>query len=454
MRVGDHALILGGSMAGLATAAALSDRFDRVTIVERDVLPDGAEGRRGVPQGRHGHALLPGGLEELSTLLPGLLDDLQRAGAETVRRGGHLRFHSYAGMLMQVEFERDVVAATRPLIEWAVRERVRRLPNVTFRDGHDIRRLMTAGHRVVGAVVAAHGRDVEEGLHADLVVDATGRGSRTPHWLAELGFPVPETDEVHVDVRYTTRFFRSATPPGGAKQILVTGNPGNQRGAFAQAVEGDRWLVTLMGMHGEQPPSDLGGFIDYARRLAASDIAELISGATPDGDAETTTYPASRRRRYERLRRFPERYVVLGDAMCSFNPIYGQGMSVAAREARILRDVVDRGLDRIGPRFFRRARRIVDIPWDQSVGADLRDPRVIGPRPLRWRLITAYLDRVFPAATRDPVVALTLFHVIGLVAAPETLMRPAVVARVLRDRRRHGAPISAGAEMAPATLAR
>jgi hypothetical protein len=146
--------------------------------------------------------------------------------------------------------------------------------------------------------------------------------------------------------------------------------------------------------------------------------------------------------------------VVVGDAMCSFNPVYGQGMSVAAREARILRDVVDRGLDRIGPRLFRRARRIVDIPWDQSVGSDLRDPRVVGPRPLRWRLITAYLDRVFPAATRDPVVALRLLHVIGLVAAPESLMHPAVVARVLRDRRRHGAPIPAGAEMAPATLAR
>jgi 2-polyprenyl-6-methoxyphenol hydroxylase-like FAD-dependent oxidoreductase len=291
-----------------------------------------------------------------------------------------------------------------------------------------------------------------EELAADLVIDATGRGSRTPTWLAAHGYAAPEEDRVQVGVHYATRLFhRDPATLGGARMVLVAAAPGVHRGGFAQAIEGGRWLVTLIGVLGTRPPEDLGGFMAYASTLLADDIHQIVAEAEPAGGPWTMSYPASIRRRYERLRRFPERLVVIGDAVCSFNPTYGQGMSVATTEALVLRDLLDAGMGRIGRRFFRKMRRIVDVPWDQSVGADLRDPQVIGPRTQRWRVLTPYHDRVMKAAHRDPVVSHALTNVLGLVAPPQSLVHPRMVARVLRsDRRRLGGAVPTEPTPSPA----
>lgn len=434
-----HVVILGGSMTGLAVAAALTDRARRVTIVERDRLPAVGQDRRGVPQGRHGHALLPAGLMGLEALLPGLTDDLRAAGAELCDRPEDLRFHAYGGMLQQVDTGHEIAAATRALLEGVVRERVRDLDGVHILDDRDVTGLVptATGDAVAGVAVRDRSADgPPTTLAADLVVDATGRGSRTPRWLADLGFDPPTTERVRVDVHYRTRLFRRDRPgPGGARQVLVTSEPGLPRAGFAQAVEGDRWLVTLVGVLGTRPPADLDGFRAFAGTLAAPDIHAIVADAEPAGQAVHATYPASVRHRYDRLRRFPGRFVVVGDAVCSFNPTYGQGMSVAVSEASVLRDLLDGGLDRIGPRFFRRSRGLVDVPWDQSVGADLRHPQVEGPRTVRWRLLTPYLTSVFRAAHHDATVARTLLEVMGLIERPEALLRPALVARVVRSLR-------------------
>ena len=433
---GQRAMVLGGSMAGLTAAATLALRFGQVTIVERDALPAAAAARRGVPQGRHGHALLPAGLLALEALLPELTGDLVAAGAHAVRDEGCLRLHLHGGFLADVVLPERVIAASRPLIEAAVRRRVLALPNVDLVQGCDARGLVTdeARTRVTGVrLLPRRNGASEEVVHADLVVDATGRGSRSPVWLAALGYDAPDEEQVEVDIHYTTRLFRrDGTDLDGARQVLVGAIP-TGRGAFMQTVEDDCWLVSLVGYFGDRPSADLDGFRAFAASLETPEAFAIATSCTPVGEAATTAYRASRRRRYERLRRFPDRYVVLGDALCSFNPTFGQGMSVAALEADLLGRVVDRGLDRVGRRFFRRARRLVDVPWQLATGEDLRFPHVAGHRDVQMRLVGRYVQRLMRVARRDPEVALAFLRVLGLLAPPESLMAPRVLRRVLRS---------------------
>ena len=232
---------------------------------------------------------------------------------------------------------------------------------------------------------------------------------------------------------------------------MVTIPHDGRRGGVVLAVEGDRWIVTLVGLMGERPPADLDGFVEYARTLWVDDLHELVAAAEPLGEASTGGFPSYLRRRYDRLRRFPSRYVVTGDAVCSLNPVYAQGMSVAISEARALGQILDQhGLDQVGRRFFQRTKRTVDDAWTMATGADLGYPAVEGPRPARWRLINAYVNRLLRVAHRDPVVATAFMEVNGMVAPPQHLMRPRIVSRVLTG----GRTQPAGPAPATPTMAR
>jgi 2-polyprenyl-6-methoxyphenol hydroxylase-like FAD-dependent oxidoreductase len=431
--VGEHAVVLGASMAGLATAAALAKRFDRVTIVERDTLPRFEEYRKGVPQGRHVHILLPAGRVGLADLLPGVVEDFRARDARRMDTT-EVRFHIAGGSLLLADADLEFVGATRPLLESIVCDRVRALSGVQFLEDHDARGLLTSPDRarVTGVRLGSRDSNTEETLAGDLVVDATGRSSHSPQWVAELGYPSPDEERLQVGVHYTTRLFRRE--PGdlqGCQNLVVTIPPDGRRGGVLLAVEGDRWLVTLVGLLGERPPANLDGFVEYARSLWVGDLHEVVGAAEPLGDASTGGFPSYLRRRYDRLRRFPDRYVVTGDSVCSLNPVYAQGMSVAIVEARALGQVLDQhGLNRVGPRFFQRTKRTVDEAWTMATGADLGHPAVQGPRTARWRLINVYFNRLLRVAHRDPVVAKAFMEVNGMVAPPQHLMRPRTVARV------------------------
>jgi 2-polyprenyl-6-methoxyphenol hydroxylase-like FAD-dependent oxidoreductase len=454
-QVGESAVVLGGGLAGLAAAAALAERFHRVTIVESDTLAGADAYRRGVPQGRHLHILLPAGRVGLADLLPGVVGDLRARGARVIDTT-EVRFHIAGGSLLLDGADLDIVSATRPLLESVVRDRVRAQPGVRFLEGRDARGLLTTpdGSRVTGVRLGSRDSNTEDTLAGDLVVDATGRTSRSPHWVADLGYPSPDEERLQVGVHYTTRLFRRE--PGdleGCQAVVVTIPPGDCRGGALLAVEGDRWLVTLVGLLGERPPADLEGFVVYARTLWVGDLHDVAAAAEPLGEAATGGFPSYLRRRYDRLRRFPGRYVVTGDAMCSLNPVYAQGMSAAIGEARALGQVIDRhGLDKVGPRFFQQTRRTVDAAWTMATGADLGYPAIQGPRPARWRLMNAYINRLLRVAHRDPVVAKAFMAVNGMVAPPQHLMRPRIVSRVFTGGRSPaGKNANATAESAPGT---
>jgi 2-polyprenyl-6-methoxyphenol hydroxylase-like FAD-dependent oxidoreductase len=434
-----HAIVLGASMAGLLAARVLADEFERVTVVERDRLPVAADNRRGVPQGRHVHTLLPSGADIIDELFPGLLKELVEAGAPKLDDYTRLHFvPDGVHRLTPLGLTEPVHQASRPLLEAAVRRRVRGLANVQILGSCTVVGLATGAtrDRVTAARVVRHGATTEQVLPADLVVDATGRGSRTPTRLAEIGYDRPAEDEVVVDLRYASRLIR--LEPGAVPEQLVLIGPTPQRprtmGLFAY--ENDTWLFTVSGYAGHHPAADYQSMVDFAAQLAPPHMVAALRNAEPLTDVSTFPFRANLRRRYDRMRRFPHGLLVVGDAMCSFNPIYGQGMSVAAKQAIALRQCLRRGDQNLARRFFRSAAKPIDIAWRMAVGSDLALPQVQGPRPLAVRLINAYVHRLFVAAEHDPVVAVRFLRVSAFLDKPSRLMTPPILARVIAGNRR------------------
>jgi hypothetical protein len=310
------------------------------------------------------------------------------------------------------------------------------MPAVALLDGCDAASLTVTPDRmrVTGArTIRRADGSAEESLAAELVVDCTGRHSRVPATLESLGYGRPPVELVQIGVGYATRTYRlDRASLGGDLGILVGATPSHPRGGALAAVEGGRCLLTLFGILGDHPPTDPAGFEDFAASLQFPDIHEAMRRAEPLDEPVAFRHPASVRQRYERLRRFPDGLLVMGDAVSTFNPIYGQGMSVLALQGLALRRHLT---DPAGPRplgFHREVGRIVDVPWNMATGADLSFPGVVGRRTVGMRVLGAYVARLQAGAARDARLGRAFLRVAGLVDPPQALLRPGVVARTLR----------------------
>lgn len=428
-------MVLGGSMAGLLAARVLSDAFAEVVIVDRDKLAGVTTARRGVPQGRHVHGLLARGQQILDELFPGFTAEAIAAGIPTGDLG-ELRWFFNGERLRPASTGLVCVSADRPVLEGQVRARVAALPNVSLAEECDIVGLLTApdGRRVTGVRIQRRAAgSAEQALAADLVLDATGRGSRTPAWLAELGYAKPAEERIKIDLTYTTRHYRlpDESVMNGDLSINPVGSPTSPRGAFFSRVQDGRSILSLTGVLGDAAPTDPDGFLDWVRSLPVPDVYEVIRDAEPLDDPVSFHYPASVRRRYDQLEELPDRLLVLGDAACSFNPVYGQGMTVAAQEALVLSEHLADG--RPQPLAFQRdIAGVIEVPWQISAGGDLGFPQVEGPRSPEVQQMNAYLALLQSAATRDGVVTRTFMRVAGLVDPLTELMSPDMVDRVLK----------------------
>lgn len=425
----DHAVVLGASVAGLLAARVLADHFQQVTILERDALPLGTDARRGVPQGAHCHALLASGRRVIEDLFPGLTAEAVAQGAVLGDAARDCRWFLAGGRLASSSSDLIALLASRPFLESLIRQHVLAIANITVRPQSQVEGLTATATRDRVTGVICDGTP----LAADLVIDATGRVSRLPLWLEQLGYDAPPDETIEVGLRYTTRSFRRhAADLGGDLATVIPPTPEGKRGGVMLAQEGDRWTVTLVGHFEQHAPEDLAGFLDYARSLPAPYIYETVRDAEPLGPAHSTRFPASRRRRYEYLHRFPEGLLVLGDAVCSFNPVYGQGMSVAALEAEALDAALWIRTPQLARRFFQQISRVIDTPWSIAAGNDLRMPEVVGPRGPLVNGVNWYMERFQRAAQHDAVLAVAFHRVGNLLAPPATLLQPKQLLRVVR----------------------
>jgi flavin-dependent dehydrogenase len=420
-------VVIGAGMAGLAAARVLADRADKVTIFERDPLPDHPGDRPGVPQGHHPHALLVAGNDALERLFPGLTGELADHGAVKADAAQDIAFWQLGAFRTRFHSGIPVVSATRALLELLIRRRVTKQENVTLISNTAVRRVTGVRARRVHGVETADGRD----QRADLVVDATGRAGSSG-WLRSLDLPHPAEQRVRVDVGYATRLLKRE--PGQLDGLLLAGvadTPPRPRFGVAFAVDGGRWQVTLGGWHGDHAPADPAAYREFAASLPDPLIARLIDAAEPLTAVRSHTFPASRRRYYERLPDPPRGYVAIGDALCAVNPIYGQGMTMAVLEALALADA---GNDIAA--YYRAAARIVDTPWRIATGADFQFPQTAGRRPAGLAIFNSYVRRVVLGTHVSNELHRRMLRVQHLLESPSALIRPATVARAVWHSRR------------------
>jgi flavin-dependent dehydrogenase len=330
-----------------------------------------------------------------------------------------------------------------------VHARIRALPTAEIIDGCDILGLVTTADRdrVTGVRIARRAAGgAEDTIGANLVVDATGRGARTPGWLAAIGYDQPPEERLGIRLKYATRHLRLRPGAlGGAKVVGIGAEPARPTGLVLFAQEQGRWILTAFGYGGHHPPTDPQGFLRFVEAVAPPGLFAAIRDAEPLDDIVAYQFPANLRRRYERLRRFPAGLLVIGDAICSTNPAHALGMSVAALQAAALRASLADGDRDLARRFFRAAAKPVNTAWQLAVGADLSLPQVQGPRPLPVRVINAYVNWALTAAERDHVVAERFLRVAALQDPPPQMFRPSTALRVAlgNRRRRHATAIEA-----------
>jgi 2-polyprenyl-6-methoxyphenol hydroxylase-like FAD-dependent oxidoreductase len=453
-----HAIVIGGSIAGMLTARVLVEHFDRVTIIERDALPDHASPRKGTPQARHLHVLLERGRQIMEQFFPGLTETLISDGASLLDTAGNCSILNPAGWAVQFRSGIHMLTCSRDLLDLHLRRRLKTHPRISWKQGVDVTALVHDDRQgaVRGVVLKKRsqafgaecpsdsgesvGSESDTILSADFVADASGRGSRAPQWLESLGYGRPHETIVSARMGYATRVFRRPPALRASRQgvFIQAAPPVHTRSGVAVPIEGDRWIVSVSGGDADYPPTDPDGFMDFVRSLRSSAIYDAIKDCEPVSPVFGRRGLDNHMRHFDRMTHWPENFVVLGDAACAFNPVYAQGMASAAMaalaldrcfRARRLRDGHAKGLAK---RFQIRLARVVRVPWLLATREDLRYRHVSGAEPsaaARWA--HRYMDQVFRVITRSRATRSRSLQVFHLLRHPVTLLHPGNVARVL-----------------------
>ena len=429
---GRRAIVVGASIAGLLAARVLSSHFAEVLLLERGQLPAEPVHRSSVPQGRHTHGLLAGGMDAIERLLPGLVAELLSKGCPSGDNLHDLSWIFGGARLAVGESGVRGLTLARPVLEHAIRTRVLALPGVQLRTGIRMAALVVNAGRIAGVRVATADGD-EETVDCSVLVDATGRTSKLPEFLEMAGYAPPRVEEVVLETNYVSRTY--ARTPAHATcgvGVLVVSSPEVPRGGMALALDARTWIVSQYGLGSVRPPLDPSGYLDYARSLAGPQLARLLETSRPLDDPATMKFASSRRLHYEELRRLPDGLFVCGDALASFNPTFGQGITVAAlqveRLAALGSAIAATGANR---RFLRQASAIVDGAWNTAAGRSFLYRGVRGRPTLAMRLANAYLPRVVACAHSDLSVARRLVRALNFLVPPTSLFAPDILAKVL-----------------------
>lgn len=451
----DHAVVIGGSMAGLLTARVLSDHFEQVTLIEADKPHDGPEPRKGVPQGRHTHAVLSGGAEIIDSLFPGMWDEMCKAGTRRADLASDWAWFHYGVWKSRQPSQLYMYCQTRPFLEWHVSQRVQQIDNVTIRPRHKVTELLhdDQNHQVIGVAVAPRDAGKDEQpfeLRSTLVVDTSGRGTRAPKWLEQLGYGRPEEELVKTEIGYASRIvrLRDDLARDWACMLVYPQPPHDTRVGYIFAVEGGRHIVTLAGYCADYPPADEDGFTAYARSLCRPEYFDALRDSEPLSPISSYRLPGNLRRRYEQMSRFPDGMVVLGDAVCSFNPLFGQGMTTAAFGAKTLQECLashGRDIRGLSQDFQKKTCSYNDVAWLLATSEDLRYPDVEGKRMPGLGALNWYKRQLLEMSSFDPDLQQRFLALLNFKAGLSAILHPGVVAKALRwgARRRLGKSLEA-----------
>lgn len=449
-----QAIVIGGSIAGLLAARILCDRFERVILIERDRFPDAPEPRPGVPQATHVHALLTRGKYILEGLFPDLEAELMAMGVP--RLNWTTDFRWYVGNTLQPHISSELLTVTcsRPLLEWAIARHLRQLSNFKLLENGKVTGFLTNKEKskIIGINYQKCGQNTPEysqpeTLTADLVVDASGRNSSTPKWLQELGYYPPAETVINSFLGYASRRYQiPATFTAPWKGLYLQSSPPHQkRGGVLYPVENNQWILTLAGVGRDYPPGDETGFLAFAESLADPILYEAIRHADPLSPIHCFRRTENCRRHYEKLARMPDGLAVLGDAVCAFNPVYGQGMTTAAVGAMTLAECLDhpQGMTGLTRRFQQQLAGKIRDPWLMATGEDGRWETTEGKKPdLMTRFMQGYLDRLLQLTSRHPEMYRTFIEVVHMIEPPAALFHPRYIMWILGDRIGLKPPIS------------
>ncbi|PSL19159.1 FAD-dependent oxidoreductase [Shimia abyssi] len=424
-------VVIGAGMAGLMAASVLSPYFEDVVIIEKDNLPRTPHVRKGVPQGAHVHTFLGYAVEAMEDFLPGIMDELYEAGAVRIRRNLDIWFHDAAGPTPIRDAGLLTPSVTRPLLEHVTRRRVLALPNVNILEGTRFSKFCTGNAgEVTGVEILAN--DDKSSISTSLVVDCSGRASILPRMLAHEGYGDVKRQELGIGMAYTSGLFQ---PPAGlakdAWACLMLAIPPNTRAAYLTPVDGGHWLATMYGRGGDIAPREAEGFVEWTKGLAHPVIYEKLSRAEPVSEFRTYKIPKGIWHRYDLMGRFPSGVIPMGEAFTSFNPMYGQGISLSAGQARALRSALAGGLDGLAPRYFEGSKPLNQVGWSVMETRDLEHSSTVGERPAdiksRWKMGAVIRE----LAETDAELHRLSVHVTHLLEHPSVLSRQDIVDRAL-----------------------
>ena len=438
--LGRRAVVVGAGLGGLSVAGALANSFERVEILERDRLTAIVGSRSGTPQDRHPHALLAGGLRALDEIFPGYADNLARAGAVPVRVAQEIQFERPDfGVAPKRDFGISLLCASRPLIEFVLRHRAETTANIVLRPQCRVTEIVPAktNDAVQGVRIDA-GSGSSEMIAADLVVDASGRGALTLALVDALDWQRPEVTEVGVDISYASAIvgIPPDAPPDWKLAVTFPDPPHLAWSAVLLPIEGHRWMVLVANRGASKRLETWESFLEACRSLITPTIYDALRRAEPPDGIRHYGFPASLWRHFERLPRLPRGLLPVGDALCRFNPVYGQGMSVAAKQGRLLQDVSGRALAEADPLaalqtgFMAEVASVLETPWNMSTGPDLAFPSTRGSRPEKFEEAQQFEVALFRAVVADPVVHRALTEVGQLLQPNSLLQTPDIVRRI------------------------
>ncbi|BAW79802.1 monooxygenase FAD-binding protein [Candidatus Nitrosoglobus terrae] len=435
-----HAIVIGAGIAGLLAARVLADYFKRVTIVDKDIETHTPTPRKGVPQGQHSHLLLAGGISALVQLFPDLLTDLKNHGSVLVDASTQVQWFQHGCWKLSSGRKIEVYSQTRPLLEWCLKHSLASQYAIQFLSTSSVINLQTTPdkQRIIGVQVRSKDDGGIKNIAADLVIDASGHGSKSPFWLEKLGYPRLKEAKVGIYLGYGSRLYQPPLnfKPNWKLLAIYPQAPLSTKFGVIFPVEKDRWLVTLGGVLRDYPPEDEQGFLQFAQALDHPSIYQAIQNATPLTPVAKYRLPTYTRRYYEQLREFPENFLVIGDAICNFNPLYGQGITVCALEANALNTCLQQAnedLSQLSQKYFKKAAYIIDHAWEMATIADFFYPKTEGKRPWGHLLIGWYNTQIFQLSAYDPKVATTFYEVIHFLKSPTALFHPYILTKVLQS---------------------